>query len=368
MRRRVRGFSLVELAVTLAVGATVGLVAWKLLPSSRSVGEGEPVAQQMALAQAALEGFVLRSHRLPCPDAAAAGTETCMEGGAPVTAGRLPWRTLGLPQSFAALRYGVYRATAPDDNDLAQARVRHTPHLPGEYLSVAVTGRVNGLDLCVALRRAARAAGGAGALTAGGVPAAYALAHPGEDGRFQGDNVTGFALPGQPKAADYDDVVVSAGLTELSGRLACPLRLGEANASARAAFAAYDLDRDAQQFLDFRSMAHDVRVTSTQFAAAKEAMAAVDVVIAGAGFTTALAIAANSVGLGFKVVAVAAIPVAASAVALVAATAGLASAVISETKAKAQWDGAIALKQDYGAARVQAVDAALAVDSKGLNP
>jgi hypothetical protein len=360
---------MVELAVTLAVGATVGLVAWKLLPSSRGVGEGEPVAQQVALAQASLEGFVLRSHRLPCPDAEGAGQETCTgAGGAPIGVGRLPWRALGLPQSFAALRYGVHRATAPEDNDLAQARARQTPFLPAAYLPAEVATRVNGLDLCVALRRAARATGGAGALSVGGVAAAYALAHPGDDGQFQGDNVAGFAVPGQPKTADYDDVVASAGLNELSGRLACPARLGEANAAARAAFAAYDLDRDAQQFLDFRSMARDVRVTSTQFAIAKEAMAGVDLLIAGASFTTALAVAANSVGLGAKVVGLAALPVAASAVAFVVATAGLASAVVSETKAKAQLEGALALKQEYGTALTRAVDAAIVVDTKGLNP
>lgn len=369
MKAPQRGFSLVELSVVLAVGAVAGLAAWQLLPVSKDVADGEPVQQQLSMAQASLEGFLLRNHRLPCPDIQGSGQESCTDAaGAPASAGRLPWRALGLPQGYSNLRYGVYRATTPSDNDLARVADRYQPLLPPTAPAVA-SSPLNGLDLCVALRRASALSGASGSeLTAGGVRAAYALAHPGADGNFQGDNLTGFDLPGRAQDANYDDVVVSAGLPELSGRIGCPGRLGEANAAARAAYAAYDLDLDAGQFLRFRSMAHDVRKTSTQFAIAKEVMAGVDIVIAGAGFTTALAIAANSVGLGFGVVAKAAIPVGASAAALVAATAGVVSAVMSEAKAEAQFEGAQTLKDEYAAELVRAVNAATRADSKGLNP
>ena len=349
---------MVELSVSLAVMGVMGLVAWRMLPLSRDVAQGQPVVLQLAQAQAAVDGFVLRRHRLPCPDTNGDGLENCTPI---VSRGQLAWRDLGLNQGFAQLRYGVYRVGS---NDLAQALARQMPLLPPP-ISANV---INGLDLCVALRAAVTTPGVVSGLTAGGVDAAYALAHPGPDGQFQGLNVPAFDLPGRALSHDYDDTVVATGLTELSGRLSCPTRLGEANAAARAAFAAFDLDRNAQQFMEFRSFVYQVRITSKNFAAANEALAILDLAIATAGAVTAIAVAANSVGVGAGVVVAAAIPVVASAAALTAASVSLALAITAEAKAKAQSEGSITLRTQAAIALTQAATAAVMVDGRGINP
>lgn len=360
MKRRHRGFSLVELSVSLAVMGAMGLAVWRFLPLSRELAQGQPVALQQAQAQWAVEGFLMRSHRLPCPDTDGDGLENCTGG----MVGQLAWRDLGLTQSFAVLRYGVYRAGS---HDLAQALERQIPLLPPGYAPHPLAG-LNGLDLCFALRAAARSPGTAGALTAGGVEVAYALAHPGINGQFQGLNATMFDLPGRASDANYDDVVATTGLTELSGRLSCPTRLGEANAAARAAYAAYDMDRNAQQFLEFRNFAYQVRITNRNFAIANEGIAIVDLAIAVAGAVTAVSVAANSVGLGAGVVVAAAVPVLASGASLTAASLSLTMAVIAELKAKAQSEGAAELRATAAAALVRAGTAAIALDTKGINP
>ncbi|MEW5889540.1 MAG: type II secretion system protein [Pseudomonadota bacterium] len=349
-----RGFSLVELAVGLAVLGAIGLAVWKFLPVSRQIAEGDPVVRDLRHAQAAVEGYALRRHRLPCPDTDGDGREDCAAGAL----GRLPWRDLGLEGKTGRLAYGVYRA-AP--NDLAQAAARFTPLLPPPHASA----KVNGLDLCVALRAAAAAPSG---LTAGGVPAAYAVADPGPNGAFDGPNAAGFELPGRPAAPDYDDRVAAAGLAELSGRLQCPTRLGEAQAAARAAYAAYDLDRDAQQFQDFRDFAYQVRQTDTKLAAAKLGLATADMADAIGTSASAISIAANSVGVGAGVVVAAVGGIGAAAAALAAATASTVMAAIAEAKAQAQAQGAAEFRTQTAAALAQAANAAIDADTKGLTP
>ena len=351
-----RGFSLVELSVSLAIMGAMGLAVWQLIPASRNIAEGQPAAVQLEQAHAALEGFVLSRHRLPCPDVDNDGREDCAAGGR----GQLAWRDLGLTQKFSILRYGVYRSGA---NDLTQALARQTALLPPGY-SASV---INGLDLCVALRAAAFSPGVL-PLTAGTVPVAYVLAHPGKDALFQGLNVAAFDMPGRPSSPTYDDSVLATGLSELSGRLSCPARLGEANTAARAAFVAFDLDRNMAEFLDFRNFAYSVAVTNRNFAIANVSMATVLTIIAAADAVTAVAIAGNSAGAGAGVIALAALPVGFAAAALAGASVQLSQAIVAEVKAQAQVTGALQLKVASAAALVQAGAAAISVDLKGLNP
>ncbi|WP_163143903.1 type II secretion system protein, partial [Arhodomonas sp. KWT] len=64
-----RGFSLIELAVVLVVLGTIAVAAWRLVPLALEAGTGgDRAASRLAGLQSAVEGFVLRRHRLPCPD------------------------------------------------------------------------------------------------------------------------------------------------------------------------------------------------------------------------------------------------------------------------------------------------------------
>lgn len=132
MKRRMMGFTLVEMSVLLlALGLILpgAIIFWQLSERQR-VTTVQMDAQKQS--RDALLGFLHSNYRLPCPAADALGFEDC--AGERQT-GFFPWRTLNLPREEAgALRYGVYRApsaaglaAAPQDQDLAVRRDRMNP-------------------------------------------------------------------------------------------------------------------------------------------------------------------------------------------------------------------------------------------------
>ncbi|UCV00913.1 type II secretion system protein [Acidovorax radicis] len=131
MKRRMQGFTLVEISVILlALGLILpgAIVFWQLSERQR-VTTVQVDAQQQT--RDAVVGFLHSNYRLPCPAADTAGVESCAEGAGLRQVGFVPWRTLGLPRPEAgALRYGVNRepsATAHEDRDLATAVDRMNP-------------------------------------------------------------------------------------------------------------------------------------------------------------------------------------------------------------------------------------------------
>lgn len=359
---RIKGFSLVELAVSLAVVGVAGLLVWRLVPAARSVSGGAPIVRQLSTVQTAVEGFALTRSRLPCPAVADDGVENCSAGGR----GFVPWRALGIDRALGAMRYGVYRAPVNDLavlSDTLHPTLPPSPVIPLASYNPATT--LNGLDLCLNLRRAAATPAG---LTAGGVPVAYVVAHPGVNGRFEGLNTVGFDLPGRAAADTYDDQMVATGLSELSARLSCPKRLGEVDAAVRSALAAYDLDRDAQMFLDFRNFAYTVRQTDTRFAAANVLQAGLDLAIAVGASASAISIAANSAGVGAGLIVGAVLGVTAATAAQGVAIVQSILAVAAEEKARQQSVGALTLRTQSTLDLAAAVRAAYQQDQKGLLP
>lgn len=385
MKRPQHGFSLLELAVALAVVGVSGLLLWQLLPRSRELAEGQPESLRLERVRLAVEGYALAHSRLPCPASdGAAGSEDCAPGaGSPATvaaAGWLPWRSLGLAQGDGALKYGVYRVAG---TDLSSASNRaYTPYLPpsraGGYTldSSGMAATSNGLDLCLSLRQAAAtpSASAAGGVAAGGVPVAFVLAAPGANHRFDGLNATAsaaapaFALPGRSGSATDDDPMLAVGLGELSARLSCPARLAAVNGEARSAYQAYDQWLNMTTFKDFRAFAYRVRKSDTQFAAFNLTLATVRLGVAIANQLSAISLAANSAGVGAGTVigAIAAIGGATASVA--GSTYSLASAVIAEIKAGKQSQGAAGLYTQSGLALDAALLKAYQDDQKGLLP
>ncbi len=323
-----KGFTLIELAVVLAISAAIGLAIWKLLPAMRSTANVD--APQLALqdAQAALEGFVLQNSRLPCPATGSNGVEDC---GSAVQVGALPYATIGLAAAVP-LRYGVYRngqAVLKNDGDLAQAKQRYVPTSP-----TSVTGAINGLDFCVGLKNAI-ASPNALAASAGGMTIAYGLAHTGVNGGFEGANADAnpaFELASTAQTNSYDDKVIVTGLSELFGRLNCPQRLGNANGAVRSLYAAFDNDLNAGFYAQYREFVVAVRANNEAFAISTLALASADLVIAIAGGATSIALAAATVGVGAGVVVGAGGAIAAATAAEIAAAAGLVSASIALAK------------------------------------
>jgi len=338
---------------------------WSLLPQAQRIGQAMPDTVAAAQASYALEGFLQRNYRLPCADTNGNGRENC-----PATAGGLPWRDLGLGAGEAVLKYAVNSAS------LATAGSAYTPHLPLQPLGYSApvlpgglsyypTLLVNGLDFCHKLRTAAAAGSG---LRVAGLPVAYMVVHPGANSVFDGDNVTGFALPETPSSPTYDDLVDGVGLSELSGSLACPQRMGEANAAALAAYASYDLDRNAQEFLDFRNFAVTVRQANKKYADAAYDESAANMAIAAAAVASSVALAVNSMGITAGLVAGSLTILGVATANLVTAGDKQASSERALTFSTQQAASALIYRGAVGQDRLAAYRSAVAADIKGLRP
>jgi prepilin-type N-terminal cleavage/methylation domain-containing protein len=115
------GFSLLEVAIVLAIMTMLFAATLPLLSAQRTNAQIEATRTKLTAAKAALANFISRNNRLPCPavgglpstdpsygrEATVPGTctGTVNAGGTPV-AGILPWRDLGL--SDEATQDGVY--------------------------------------------------------------------------------------------------------------------------------------------------------------------------------------------------------------------------------------------------------------------
>lgn len=119
--RRLRGFSLVELAVAMVVVALVLGGLLQLTATYSATQRTRDTERLLEQAREALLGFAAANGRLPCPaqptlasGAAGAGVErtataTGCTGG---QVGVLPWATLGLPELDAWGRRFTYRVSA----------------------------------------------------------------------------------------------------------------------------------------------------------------------------------------------------------------------------------------------------------------
>lgn len=244
---RQRGFSLVELAVALAIAALLTVLLFSLLPLGNKVLDAERQQQELAQAEQALLGY-MRSHgHLPSADGDGNGRA---DGAA---SGWLPVADLGLP-SRMRLHYQAQpnlTGTPPDD--------LFDPVLPPAD-QPAPSG--NGLDLCMRLLLNQR---GNIAMAGLGLPLAYYLGHSGVSGHGRLDAAEQWqpaaqTLPGTADAATAL-AIVAAGPGELAARLACPDRLARAQGSAQGAYAAHSALLMTEFNLEFRVF--DIHIAET---------------------------------------------------------------------------------------------------------
>jgi type II secretory pathway pseudopilin PulG len=408
--KRVLGFSLVELSVALAISGVVGLLIMRWIDASRVPADRAAIAQDFAQAQQSIEAFVLRSHRLPCASDVGLGRENC----ASTTATELPWKTLGLASRFAVMRYGVARASAIGSVDLAAlpaasiapdlnqtfSDIPTTPEFSvtpvansaapinaGTSYAASITaaaGRrtsVNGLDWCHGLRQwtGGRVPGGLAIGNAvDSVSVAYALAHPGLDGVYAGSNAVARAagagaapfidLPARIQSVDYDDWVLAVGGAELLAKVGCTKRVAEALSSAQAAFAAYDHIRLIQQH--WILVDTDVETASDGVADATlgVAMAALGLALGVTAEALAITSALNTEGLTAFQIVIAAGNLALATAQTVVAGVDLGLAVQAFVDAKAKRDATNTYVTTVYQQAQAALDRAILVDQKGLNP
>lgn len=115
---RARGFTLVELAISLAIIAL--LLGMMMVPINTQIDQQRinDTQKQLTLITDAALGFAVTNGRLPCPAVAAtantvagAGTENRVGTACAITEGVMPWATLGLPELDAWGRRFTYRIT-----------------------------------------------------------------------------------------------------------------------------------------------------------------------------------------------------------------------------------------------------------------
>ncbi len=349
--RRNAGWSLVELAVVMAVIAVLGTVLWRVLPLAPKLAEGEAAARDLAQAEQALLGYALTHDRLPA---------AVMEHGRAV----LPTQALGLP-SRIRLRYQVQPTLTASPGD------RFVPLLPAALSaggSTPPSTRVNGLDLCMSLKvDSNKSLDGMQ-----GIPTSFALMHLGPVGHQQTADQP-FALPGSADIGTRQILAVGPG--ELASRLACPDRVAATQGAVREAYAAYDLARVAVEYEAFRKFAIQVAEMNKANAKTGEVFAGFD--IAWGVVVEAIAILQTAAGWPPD-----ALAIATGIASHTAATAQLAVAIVNLTNAvndlaQAEADLEQAKEQHLAAetnlTRMRSLahdsrEHAIALDAKGLQP
>ena len=234
-----RGLALIEITLlALIVGGALvaGLITLKSRQAS-AAAESELAA--LTQADRYLVGFIAGHGRLPCPDTDNNGLENCGDGA---QKGRLPYRTLGLEGSTAAvgtgsLSYMVQRSAAE------LTKIEPTVFEPVAWKDPNYNGRrdlkMQGTaDFCQSLTNAAAVTPAAqqahvgDAPTVSGYPVAYALAHPGQrqaggtaSSNFDGLNATSTVAMELPEKGSllgsYDDRVVARTYQGLAQTLDC---------------------------------------------------------------------------------------------------------------------------------------------------
>jgi type II secretory pathway pseudopilin PulG len=392
LKKKIAGFSIIELTISLVFVGLVGVMVWSFLPRLKALPIfAQANADSLAIANRAIDGFILANGRLPCPDSSAdnTGTEDCTAGS---ITGWLPVRTLGISLQ-EKVRYGVYRdprVTPAMDMDLAVMADRFKPLYP--YNIPAGTDpyvqRLNGLDFCIGLLNVTQASGtvltassrsAAGAIIAE-IPIAYGLAVAGKTNAdnagignvagFDGSNsVAGkFEMQGAAKTAAYDDDTRTVGSAELFERLGCTQKLAAVNSTARTAYVAYDVDQVAAMYVRFRTFQVKVSELDNSMVDTARNLAITDLAVAIAQMAVAIAGGFETFGAGAFAIATGVAAIAMASYSLEEAVAAIPPAAQDLADAHSMKNASDNFKAQTNADLVTAVARMKAADAKGILP
>lgn len=278
--RHSRGFSLLELAVVLVIGALLTAVALSFIPLGKKVLGRDAGQQQLAQAEQAMLGHLRGTLHLPAAD-----TDGDGKADAGATAGWLPVRDLGLSAKLRLL-YQVQPALLVPPADL------FVPQLAGAYAGTAAS-TPNALDLCLKLFGLQAAIPRLPGLDSS---AAYALGAR-DSSPLQGTAVAAAARLRLPASsgADASMAVQAAGFGELASRLSCSDRVARAQGAAQSALVAHSVMEVTAYTARFRKF--DARTAQIVMVQAETGMASAVTGLAFAIFDEAIAIVLTAAGL-----------------------------------------------------------------------
>lgn len=359
-RRRPHGFSLVEVAVSLVILGVVTLLLVQFMGVAQEHRQAVAQRDLMTRADDALLAFVMVNNRLPCPASDGGGNENC---GSPNEVGRLPFRTLGLPDAHAGrIRYGVLKrldlGAAENDAALTDVKPRFqalqaTPG--GAGLVFASASGNNGIDFCRALRTSMRQPVDASFLHTLRAPTpsdpstpiarnvAYALALPTAPDGFgfanANDAVPAFESPRRVVGVDYHDQVRAAAPAQLWTRMHCgDAMAASGHAHFNVALATTVMRNGLENYRKQLGISHLLSAAAVTAAVAANLTAAADIATAAAGLLEAIASSVASLGgMTWEIgLAIAATVAAAAAAAASIITTGFAAA--AEVAAQEDYD------------------------------
>ncbi len=382
----VRGFSLIEVAIALAI---LGLVALAATAYWRSATQAKVVLVErdlMAQAQSTLVGFAYTQFRLPCPASnPTTGLEDC---SATNQAQFLPWATLALGDTrLRQMRYGVYRKANVNprlDTDLSTAT---SLDRAGVIITTGVSERTtpigmdtlignrNLFDFCHALNTAASLATDSNFLhtidTAGNKKnVAFALALPGgADADGDGNVFDGFQAaqypaapaspagapafdaPSRPHTLDFDDKVAATSAGTLFASLSCGLAFAAADHTH---FNAATTARIMQKgYYDYKFILE----LNVAIATVGSFGAIANVASAAAGVAAGIATLAGAIADASIYTAASILAIVASAIAFVAATVNFTAATIAAAAAATIVFAASAFLDRFTRERVPRIEA-----------
>jgi len=207
-RRFTRGFTLVEMAIVLAI---VALLLGSLLPTISGQIEQQrrnETRKQMDEIKEALIGYAVINGRLPCPanGATASGNESITGTGTALTCnltkGVLPWATLGVNESDGWGRRFTYRVSHGATSNFADGA-------DGTGAACSITAGIS-FQLCSSANINVLATSG-GSSVAANVPAVVVSHGPNGLGAYPagGGTQIGTATGDEDENANDDDTFVS---------------------------------------------------------------------------------------------------------------------------------------------------------------